>query len=57
MPDVPRHHRAIKEKDPVTGKAAKGSKVIGYEEMTRDPRKPSLACPRCNGFGLIPAEA
>lgn len=48
-------HRAIKEKDPVTNKAAKAGKVIGYEELTRNPRKPSETCPRCNGFGLIPA--
>lgn len=50
-------HRAIKEKDPLTGKAGKGSKVIGYEDQTRNPNKPSQTCPRCNGFGLIPAAA
>jgi hypothetical protein len=46
--------RKIKEVDPVTGKATKYSKVIGYDETTRDPRHPSKPCPRCNGFGLIP---
>lgn len=48
-------HRAIKEKDPVTGKAAKQGKILGYEEKTRDPRHPSNDCPRCDGWGLIPA--
>jgi len=47
-------HRALKEKDPITGKASKIGKVIGYEDWTRDPQKPSQECPRCNGFGMIP---
>lgn len=47
-------HRAIREKDPITGKARKGAKVIGYEPVTKDPNKPSQPCPRCNGFGVIP---
>lgn len=57
-------HRAIKQKGP-DGKNVKVpgpngalvDKVIGYEELTRDPKKASQICPRCNGFGLIPAEA
>jgi len=48
-------HRAIKEKDPLTGKARKDSKIIGYEEKTRNPKKTSEECPRCNGWGLIQA--
>lgn len=48
-------HRAIKEKDPVTNKAMKGGKVLGYEDWTRDPRKPSVPCIRCDGIGLVPA--
>jgi hypothetical protein len=39
-------HRAIKEKDPITGKARKNSKVIGYEPKTRNPHKASEECPR-----------
>ena len=48
-------HRAIKEVDPLTGKPAKRGRILGYEELTRNPKKPSQTCPRCNGFGLIPA--
>ena len=47
-------HRAIKEKDPLTGKSRRDSKIIGYEELTRNPQKASQVCPRCNGFGVIP---
>ncbi|HEX5016543.1 MAG TPA: hypothetical protein VFX15_03035 [Actinomycetes bacterium] len=53
----PRCHnvrRAIKEADPVTGKPRKDSRVLGYESFTRDPKKPSQECPRCNGFGVVP---
>lgn len=49
-------HRAIKEKDPVTGKASKHGKVIGYEDFTRDPHKPSRECERCGGFGVVPPQ-
>jgi hypothetical protein len=57
-------HRAINEVDPVTKKTVKElngktgklvNKTIGYEPFTRNPNKPSEECPRCNGFGLIPA--
>jgi hypothetical protein len=54
----PRCHgirRAIKEKDPVTNKAMKDGKIIGYEDWSRDPHKPSKQCPRCDGIGLVPA--
>ena len=49
------HRRAIREKDPVTGKALKGGPVLAYEDYCRDPEKPSEPCRRCNGFGVIPA--
>ena len=56
-------HRAIHEIDPATKKTVKVAgptgklinKTIGYESFTRNPSKPSEECPRCNGFGLIPA--
>lgn len=48
------YRRAIRERDPVTNKQLKGGKILGYEELSRDPHKPSDTCPRCNGFGVIP---
>jgi len=51
-PTDPKKQRAVKVLSP-TGKLV--NKVIGYESFTRDPSKPSRECPRCNGFGLIPA--
>lgn len=51
-PVTPRKQRAVKVVSP-TGKLV--NKVIGYETFTRNPSKPSEECPRCNGFGLIPA--
>lgn len=41
-------HRTMKGKD---GRVIKGQ----YEPLTRNPHKPTENCPRCNGFGLIPA--
>jgi hypothetical protein len=41
-------HRSLKGTD---GRVIKGQ----YEKRTRNPHKPGEDCPRCNGFGLIPA--
>lgn len=48
------YRRAVRERDPVTNKQMKTGKIIGYEERSRDPHKPSEDCPRCNGFGVVP---
>jgi len=48
------YRRAIRERDPVTNKQIKGGKIIAYEELSRNPHKPSEPCPRCDGFGVIP---
>lgn len=47
--------RPIRERDPVTNKQMKAGKIIAYEELSRDPNKPSEPCPRCNGWGVLPA--
>lgn len=47
--------RPIRERDPVTNKQMKTGKIIAYEELSRDPNKPSETCPRCNGWGVLPA--
>jgi len=49
------YRRAIRERDPITNKQKKGGKIIAYEELSRDPRKQSESCQRCNGFGVVPA--
>lgn len=48
------YRRAIRERDPITNKQIKGGRIIGYEELSRDPHKPSETCPRCDGFGVVP---
>lgn len=52
-PTNPKKQRAVKVFNGATGKLV--NKTIGYEDWTRNPSKPSEECPRCNGFGLIPA--
>ncbi len=49
------YRRAVRERDPITNKQLKGGKIIGYEDYSRDPHKPSDTCPRCNGFGVVPS--
>lgn len=49
------YRRAIRERDPITNKQKKGGKILGYEDWCRNPQKPSETCPRCNGFGVVPA--
>jgi len=47
----PKCHGIHRSKKDSTGHVIKGQ----YEKYTVNPNKPSEVCPRCNGFGLVPA--